>query len=350
MDDRPLFSVILPVYKAEATLRRAIRSLQDQDETRWEAIPVDDGSPDESRRIVAALAAEDPRVRPLSLPENRGTHVARKTGVAAARGERILFLDPDDEFLPGVLSRWRDRLAAAPVDLLRFAFAYRDAASIDEETRRFHAEKSPSGRTASGPGCALPVLFTGRNESLFFCFLCRADVCRRAFAATSDERLVYTEDVYEIFAMAAAAESYAEDPEPAYLYDAGGITGWRAEKGRNLNAYAAGYFRNLGERTASFAALRRLAKGKWGAANRPALQAARRERRRVVAGVLPWEVRFLLAQGLPRKTVRNGIRDGIRRLSPGDRLLFRVSLFLGSLFETLRILPRTRAIEWKEKA
>ena len=341
----PFFSVVVPVFRAEATLRRAAESLRAQSDGDWEAVLADDGSPDGSAAIARGLAAEDPRFRALPLPENRGTHEARRAGVAAARGEWILFLDPDDELDPGLLARLRARAAAAPADLVRYDFRYRDPSAADPDEVRFHESKRCTGRSARGPGCALPLFFAGRNESLrVWLFACRAEVCREAFARTESARLVYAEDVYEIFALACVAESYAEEPFAGYVYDAGagGITGWRAEKDRNPEAWAAGYFANLESRLASFAAMSRFAASFRGPAEAAARRAIRRERRRMLVGLVPWEFSVLAAAGVPRREALRRARSASAPLSRRDRLLLRAALALRRALERLRLLPRAR--------
>ncbi len=87
---QPLVSVVIPVYNGEAFLDAAITSALSQTYEPIEVIVVDDGSTDRS----ATIAARHP-VRLYRQP-NRGVSAARNTGVAAARGELITFLDADD--------------------------------------------------------------------------------------------------------------------------------------------------------------------------------------------------------------------------------------------------------------
>jgi len=94
-----LVSVIMPVYNAEATMRRSIESVLAQSFAALELIPVDDGSRDGSAAIIAEYAAADPRVRPLRQA-NAGVAAARNAGIAAARGSHVAFLDSDDWWAP----------------------------------------------------------------------------------------------------------------------------------------------------------------------------------------------------------------------------------------------------------
>ena len=85
----------MPAYNSAATLARAVESLQAQTVSDWEAIVVDDGSRDDTLRIAEQWAARERRVRVLSQLQS-GASVARNTGIAAATGEWVVFLDSDD--------------------------------------------------------------------------------------------------------------------------------------------------------------------------------------------------------------------------------------------------------------
>jgi glycosyltransferase involved in cell wall biosynthesis len=120
-----LLSIVTPVYERPALLRRAIESVLRQEDRDWEMIVVDDGSRDPCAPVVEACG--DPRVRLLAHARNRGVSPARNTGVMAARGEWVLFLDSDDELVPGALATLRGRLREVGDDVGRLAFMYRVA-------------------------------------------------------------------------------------------------------------------------------------------------------------------------------------------------------------------------------
>ena len=92
---RPLLSVIVPVYRVEQYLHKCLDSLVDQTYRNLEIILVDDGSPDTCGAICDAYAARDERIRVIHQ-ENRGLSGARNTGLDHARGEFVAFVDSDD--------------------------------------------------------------------------------------------------------------------------------------------------------------------------------------------------------------------------------------------------------------
>lgn len=90
-----LFSVIIPVYNVERYLRACLDSLLVQSFSDWEVICVNDGSTDGSVSILEEYAAKDGRIKVISQ-SNAGTATARNTGLRAAQGNYIFFLDSDD--------------------------------------------------------------------------------------------------------------------------------------------------------------------------------------------------------------------------------------------------------------
>ena len=103
-------SVIIPTYNYGRFLREAIDSVLAQTYPAHEIIVVDDGSTDDTPRILAEYGD---RIRVIRQ-ENLGASAARNTGIAAARGEWVSFLDSDDLWLPRKLECDAARIAADP--------------------------------------------------------------------------------------------------------------------------------------------------------------------------------------------------------------------------------------------
>ena len=98
-----LVSTVIPAFNAKRFIVRALDSALQQDAPDSEIIVVDDGSTDGTREIVESYA--DRGVRLLCHSQRTGAAGARNSGILAARGEYVAFLDADDEWLPGKLAR-----------------------------------------------------------------------------------------------------------------------------------------------------------------------------------------------------------------------------------------------------
>jgi glycosyltransferase involved in cell wall biosynthesis len=94
----PKVSVIVPAYNGAKFLKETIRSVLAQTYAHWELVIVDDASPDDTAKVVAQF--DDPRIKYLAHEKNKGSDVARDTGLRASSGELIAFLDQDDLIHP----------------------------------------------------------------------------------------------------------------------------------------------------------------------------------------------------------------------------------------------------------
>ena len=89
------FSIIIPVYNVEGYLIECLDSVLNQTFEDWEAICVNDGSTDNSAAILEEYGHKDGRIKIVNQP-NGGLSAARNTGLKAAAGDYVLFLDSDD--------------------------------------------------------------------------------------------------------------------------------------------------------------------------------------------------------------------------------------------------------------
>lgn len=90
------FSVIMPAYGVEKTIRTSIETILEQTYLEWELIIVDDASKDLSSEIAEGYAATNSRIKVLHHKQNKGVAEARNTGIEAASGDYILFFDAGD--------------------------------------------------------------------------------------------------------------------------------------------------------------------------------------------------------------------------------------------------------------
>ena len=152
----PFFSVIICAYNRAKLLPRALDSLLAQTETDWEAIIVDDGSTDDTVRVVREYIARDDRFRYL-YHNNRGTGLTRNAGLLASCGLFATFLDSDDEYLPGHLATRREILHSYPeVDLLH--------GGVEIVGNPYVPDKNDTSRTIHLAECVIGGTFVVRRD------------------------------------------------------------------------------------------------------------------------------------------------------------------------------------------
>ena len=141
-------SIIMPVYKVEEYVGKAIESILAQTFTDFEFLIVDDGTPDRSGEICDAYAKKDHRIRVIHK-ENGGVSAARNTGIKAATGEYLIFFDADDEVTPEVIQDNVDVAITSGADVVLFGFWYFNVDCKEEKVNEF------------------PVSFSGTREEFF---------------------------------------------------------------------------------------------------------------------------------------------------------------------------------------
>ena len=144
--EKPLLSIIVPVYDVERYLPKCIDSILAQTFTDFELILVDDGSPDSCPALCDAAAAKDARIRVIHQ-KNGGLSAARNAGLDAARGAWIGFVDSDDYIAPEMYEAMYHAVQSTGADL-----ALCDYVKVDEtgalctQTHVAVPQKSLTGR------------------------------------------------------------------------------------------------------------------------------------------------------------------------------------------------------------
>lgn len=153
---QPLISIVIPVYKVEDVLDRCVRSVIAQTYQHWEAILIDDESPDGSPALCDRRAAKDSRIRVIHQA-HAGVATARNRGVAAAQGDFLVFIDSDDFVDSDYLSRLMEAQERTHADLVMSSAVCEDnhgqPKRVDEE---WTFDDQPEGH-----------LFTGRETLRF---------------------------------------------------------------------------------------------------------------------------------------------------------------------------------------
>lgn len=124
MENKPLISVIVPVYNVQKYVRKSVESILQQTYKNLEIILVDDGSTDESGKICDMLARSDNRVTVIHK-KNGGLSDARNAGLDRATGELIGFVDSDDYIEKNMYEVLEERMRINEADISccgRYAF------------------------------------------------------------------------------------------------------------------------------------------------------------------------------------------------------------------------------------
>ncbi len=103
--EKPMISVIVPVYNTEFYLVRCLDSLLAQTYPNLEILLIDDASTDGSGTICETYAAKDDRLKVIHFPQNKGPSAARNTGICRSQGQYISFVDADDHVEPDLLEK-----------------------------------------------------------------------------------------------------------------------------------------------------------------------------------------------------------------------------------------------------
>ncbi len=225
-------SLIVPCWNSARTLARFFSSVRAQTFDDFEAIFIDDGSTDETPRLLAEAAAADARFRVITEP-NRGVSAARNAGLEAARGELIFFADPDDVLHMDMLGKGIAAMELDAADYCVFPYLER----LEEEPEAQLVPLKGSCRYASNDeirGQYLPRLFGYSFEQVrrwyagesLFAHRVQGGVCwcvyRRALIEAHrlrfDERIALYEDAMFNCAYLLHAERMTCVEEPLYDY------------------------------------------------------------------------------------------------------------------------------------
>lgn len=138
---RPLVSVIVPVYKVEKYLDKCIESIVGQTYENLEIILVDDGSPDNCPSMCNEWAQKDSRIKVIHK-ENGGVSSARNTALDTAAGNYICFVDSDDFIEPNAVGYMLENIGDADVIQSAFLYDYIDGRTenCDISEEEFYAD------------------------------------------------------------------------------------------------------------------------------------------------------------------------------------------------------------------
>ena len=195
METRPKVSILIPVYNTAGYLPKCLASVLNQTLREIEIIVVNDASPDNAAEILAEYAAKDNRIKIITHEKNGGILAARLSGIAAATGEYLIFLDADDYLNTDTARACYAKAKKTGADMIHFCF----------DVRVGHKKKTHFARKVEKRINPYKKTLLGREvfEAAFVHYLyswnicgkfIAADVCRKAAAALPPGYYIMAED------------------------------------------------------------------------------------------------------------------------------------------------------------
>lgn len=114
-----LFSVIIPAFNAEQCIRKCLDSILAQTFSDFEVIVINDGSTDDTIKILKDYSIKDSKIKFFSFP-NSGVGVSRRRGIFLAQGKYIIFVDSDDSINPELLQELAGSISSLSPDIIRY--------------------------------------------------------------------------------------------------------------------------------------------------------------------------------------------------------------------------------------
>ena len=196
MKEKPLVSIITPVYNCEKFIEETIKSVKSQSYSNWEMILVDDCSLDNSFTIIKKYMSKDNRIKYFKLKDNSGAAVARNKALKESNGRFIAYLDADD--------KWeKDKLEKQVNFMLEnsYSFTCTDYEKIDEKGNSLKIVRIPKkvdynlflrNTIIQTVGVMVDTKITGKD------LLVMPNIRRRQDAATWCQLLKNGYDCYEV--------------------------------------------------------------------------------------------------------------------------------------------------------
>lgn len=200
--EKPMISVIVPVYNAAPYLGQCLDSLGAQTYTNLEIILVNDASLDGSGKICDNVASKDIRVQVIHFPSNRGPSAARNEGIRMAGGRYISFVDADDTAEPALLEKLYESLIQNEADV---SACGADGICIESGPAALFSQEE-----------AMQCLAQGSPFNLVpWAKLYRAGLVKENLF---DERIFYSEDLLFLYELFKQVDRVSYIPDNLYHY------------------------------------------------------------------------------------------------------------------------------------
>lgn len=217
-----LVSIIVPVYNAADTLDETLRSLLRQDEKITEIICVDDGSTDDSRKILKRYEDFADNIRVVLNDKNQGTLMTRRNGVRVATGKYIMFVDSDDCLTDDTCTYLAKRMKDTGMDIINFSTEVFSETNVSEQVLAAVREVLHITPGVYENTSLLDAIFVDKRISMtMWNKIYRADIVKEAFAQAPEGRFLSGEDVFITFLCMYYAKRLMCEERVCYRYRVG---------------------------------------------------------------------------------------------------------------------------------
>lgn len=211
-------SVIVAVYNVAAYLDECLSSLHRQKRTDVEFIVVDDGSTDASSAICDQWAARDCRFK-IIHQENKGSLLARKTGVMHSSGQWIAFLDGDDLFADDALEHMCSLSDNYDADIIQFSIDVFNCNNKDQHDNMLEFVNNPEKIFKKNETICASCFQKNSISWTLWNKIYKSSLIKKFYAHIKDVHLVCAEDAYTLFiACFFASKLFIKKTPPLYLY------------------------------------------------------------------------------------------------------------------------------------
>ena len=216
--DKPLVSIIIPIYKVERFLSKCLDSVINQTYTNLDIVLVDDGSPDKCGKICDEYASKDKRITTIHK-NNGGVVQARITGFKNSKGEYVTFVDADDYIAQDAIEILLTNALQNNVDLVVANHFIETASKIEQDKRFLRIGLYDKGEIIEL--LKNKFLFDGSIGKSGFPLYLWGKLFKKEFLLGKLEKgegISFAEDIISVFATMQEIKSMLVIKEPIYYY------------------------------------------------------------------------------------------------------------------------------------
>ncbi len=243
----PKVSVVVRAYNVEKYILECLESLCNQTLKDIEILVCEDCSTDGTLDIAKSVAEKDSRVKILAKDKNQGTLLNRKSGVDAATGEYVMFLDGDDYYSTDACEKAYNAIKEQNTDILQFGtnvFAEKDGFEDFIKGVKEYLKYPEEKIIVPVNGGLLSYKYVKEKMNFnIFSKIYKIDMAKKAFENIPQQRLNMREDLLQVYLMLFFAGSYGYIKNEIYNYRVGnGISTSTEISDSKLEALAKSYY------------------------------------------------------------------------------------------------------------